>query len=205
MAAAACNCASGFCQTCRDTKLQRYKNVGADVLKHLMEIHFPLKIEKDLNQLHKDTLESVAVAKACKTVVLQNSQFKYLKTHLKRVEILCDREAEKLANLINEGCRVYDNWEKIDFNLVQCLLIDRRRLSVNQLYRAQEFAWCLQYEDVIRKRNGKPTEPFYSEEKFERIKAFIKETGIIEDVDHDQKQITAMCSRLQRELVMNPR
>ena len=96
MAAAACICASGFCQTCRDTKLQRYKNVGADVLKHLMKIHFPLKIEKDLNQLHKDTLESVAVGKACKTVVLQNSQFKYLKTHLKRVEMkIFDREKQK--------------------------------------------------------------------------------------------------------------
>ena len=39
--------------------------VGADILKYLM----PSKIERDLKQLHKDTVESDAV-NACKTVVL---------------------------------------------------------------------------------------------------------------------------------------
>ena len=39
--------------------LQRYKDVVADILKYLM----PSKIERDLKQLHKDTVESVAVNK----------------------------------------------------------------------------------------------------------------------------------------------
>ena len=164
MAAAArvCFCASRFCKTCRDVQLQKYKDVRTDVLRNLVEIYFPAKIEKDLNLLHKDTLKFVVVAKAFKTSILQNSQFKYLKTHLRRVDNLCEIEAAKLANIINVGCRVFDNWERIDFNLVQCQLIDRRRLSVHQLDRAQEFAWCLQYQENIRKKNGKPTEPFYA-------------------------------------------
>ena len=114
------------------------------------------------------------MAKAFKVAVLHNSEYKYLKTHLKRVRNMSDIEASKFANSVNEGCRVYDNWERINFNLEQCPIIDRRRLSANQLYRAQEFAWCLNHAESIRKKNNKPTEPFYNEEKFEGIKKFIK-------------------------------
>ena len=200
-----CHCVSSFCDACRAVKLEKYRETDAEVLRYLLRIYFPSRIENNLKQLYSDTLESVVVAKAYKSAVLQNSQYKYLKTHLKRVGDLSDKAASNLADKVNEGCRVYDNWAKIDFNLAQCQLIDRRRLSINQLYRAQEFVWCLRYEDNIRKSNSKPTEPYYTEEKFQNIKDFIKDSGILNDVDYDAKQITALCSRLQRELIMNPR
>ena len=81
----------------------------------------------------------------------------------------------------------------------------KKRLSVNQLNRAYDFAWCLKYEESIRQRTKKPDPPLYSDDKYEDIKQYIKQSGILEDVDYDPKCITAICSRLQRELVFNPR
>ena len=194
-----------FCKVCRADKLQKYRNMRADVLRFMLKNIFPYQKEVSLKKLHRQTLETVVVSKAWKTSILQDSKYKYLKTHFKKVDDMNDIEAGKLADEVNQGCRVYDKWEKIEYNFAQCSLIDRRQLSVNQLYRAQEFAWCLQFQDNIRKRSGKPAQLLYSEEKFETIKDFIKGSGIIEDIGHDPKQITALCSRIQRELVMNPR
>ena len=105
-----------------------------------------------------------------------------------------------LASLANEGSKVYEK-----FNLMQCQLIDRRRFSINQFYRTTELSWCYKYEESIRKKNSKPKRPFYEDEKYERIRNFIKDSGILADLDHDPKQITALCSRLQSDLVKNPR
>ena len=99
----------------------------------------------------------------------------------------------------------FDNWERIQHNLLRCRLIDQKRLSVNQLNRTYDFAWCLNYEESIRQRTKKPDPPLYSDDKYEDIKQYIKQSGILEDVDYDPKCITAICSRLQRELVFNPR
>ena len=101
----------------------------------------PLQVEITAIELYKRTLKSVVVAKACKLCILRNSQYKYLKTHFKKVEDYSDIQAEQLSDSINEGCRVFDNWERIVLNLAQCNNIDRRRLSVKQLYRAQELSW----------------------------------------------------------------
>ena len=68
-----------FCQVCRDIKLQTYRNVEAAVLKYMLRKVFPLRIEVTLKKMHRQTLEYVVVAKACKTAILQNSQYKYLK------------------------------------------------------------------------------------------------------------------------------
>ena len=200
-----CNCVSLFCVTCRENKLQEYQIFSVQALKFLLRRYCESKINKDLNTLYKDTLESIVISKAFKDAVMRNSPYTYLKTHLKKVENLSDDDATILAKSANEGSKVFEKWETICSNLLSCQMIDRRRLSVDQLYRAQDFAWCLQYQDNIRRKKTKPSEPFYSEEKFESIKSFIKDSGILEDVDHDPKQITALCSRLQRELVKNPR
>ena len=200
-----CHCVSRFCEPCRGRKLAVHQNSDVAVLKDLVQGYFPAKIERDLNRLYKDTLECVVVCKAYKDAVMRNSPYTYLKTHLKKVEGMSDFHATPLASLANEGSKVYEKWDTIEFNLVQCQLIDRRRFSINQFYRATELSWCYKYEESIRKKNSKPKRPFYEDEKYERIKNFIKDSGILSDLDHDPKQITALCSRLQSDLVKNPR
>ena len=54
---------------------------------------------------------------------------------------------------------------------------------------------------TIRNKNPKSQTLYYQDDKFEQIKNFIKGTGILEDLDYDPKQITALCPRL----MMKPR
>ena len=194
-----------FCAECRNNKLQELSNVNSEILMHMFKTVLPLQVQLTTEQLYKRTLDTVVAGKACKISVLRNSRYKYLKTHFKKTENFSDIEAAKLADSINECVRVFDNWERIQQNLVRCRLIDQKRLSVNQLNRAYDFAWCLNYEESIRQRTKKPDPPLYSDDKYEDIKQYIKQSGILEDVDYDPKCITAICSRLQRELVFNPR
>ena len=194
-----------FCNECRGRQLQVLQNSDADVLIRMYKNILPVQVETCLIRLYKRTLHSIVVAKACKSKILRNSRYKYLKSHFKKIEHCSDEEAGKLADSLNEGCRVFDNWERIVLNLMQFKTIDSRTLSVKQLYRAQDMTWCLQYEENLRKRSSKPDTPIYSEKKFQSIIQFIKDTGIIEDVDNDSKVITGICSRLQRELLKHRR
>jgi len=202
--ARACHCFSNFCQPCRTRKLAVHQNSTVERLRFLVQAYYPSKIEKDLDTLYKDTLECIVVCKAFKDAIMRHSPHCHLKKHLKSEEGLSDDLATPLAKLVNEGSKVYEGWDKIEFNLMQCRLIDRRRFSVNLFYRAREFSWCLKYEDSVRKRNSKPKKPYYEDDKFESIKEFIKGSGILEDLEYDPKQITALCSRLKKDLVKNP-
>ena len=63
-------------------------------MRSLVERLLPAKIDKDLNHLHKDTLEFVVATKALKTSILQDSEFKYLKVHLRRMDKLSEEDIE---------------------------------------------------------------------------------------------------------------
>ena len=47
---------------CRAVKLEKYRETDAEVLRYLLRIYFPCRIENNLKQLYSDTLESVVVA-----------------------------------------------------------------------------------------------------------------------------------------------
>ena len=99
-------------------------------MKDLVQGYSPEKIERDLNRLYRDTLECIVVCKAYKDAVMRDSPYKYLKSYLKNVEGMSDFQATPLASLANEGSKVYEKWDIIEFNLMQCQLIDRCRLSI---------------------------------------------------------------------------
>ena len=199
-----CHCVSNFCEPCRRRKLAVHENSTVERLRYLVQLNYPSKINRYLDTLYKDTLECIVVCKAFKDAIMIDSPHCHLKKHLKTELGMCDDAATPLANRVNEGSKVYEGWDTIEFNLMQCRLIDRRSFSINMFYRARQYSWCLQYEDSIRKKNAKSKTPYYQDDKFERIKDFNKGTGILEDLDHDPKQITALCSRLQSDLVKNP-
>ena len=71
-----------------------------------------------------DTLECIVVCKAFKDAVMRDSPYKYLKSHLKNVEGMSDYHATPLATLANEGSKVYEKWDTIEFNLMHAVSAD---------------------------------------------------------------------------------
>ena len=72
-----------FCPTCRDSKIQTYRNLPSVVLKHMLLWVFPSQNKVALEKLYRQNLESVVVSKAYKTAILQDSKYRYLKPYLK--------------------------------------------------------------------------------------------------------------------------
>ena len=108
-------------------------------------------------------LESSAIAKCFKQKLYCLSGYKYVKPYLKQTGY-SDELAGKLAQDINEAAWVYDYLQKIIINLVMFESINIRRLSMRQLFLANDAEWCYRYVEDHRMKESKPDEPIYEEQ-----------------------------------------
>ena len=97
-----------------------------------------------LVNLFGEVLKSIAIAKAFRVKAEAETGYKQLKRHLVYIGVE-DDEATELARTMNNAVKVYDNFQDITNNLMECRDIDIRRLSLHQLYLAKDMPWCLMY------------------------------------------------------------
>ena len=79
---------------------------------------------------------------------------------------------------------------------------DTRRFSVHMFYESKSLAWCLSYNEQLRKK-GKMSkdQPFYPIDKFNNIFQNILDSKILDDVEFNPQVAAAIGGRLQSELI----
>ena len=107
-------------------------------------------------------------------------------------------EAAEVARTLNNAVWVYDNFQKIANNLMECREIDIRRLSLHQLYLAKDMSWCLMYQEQLKGRKNKPRQLDYDEQSFEDLVKCVQGHEAFLAVSDDPKRTTALMTRLQK-------
>ena len=108
-----------------------------------------------------------------------------------------------MSNKLNNASWVYDNLEKIRDNLHCCFSVDIRRLSLKQLYLAEDKSWCLLREETSRDRVRKPDDPLHDDQDFMELIRLIKGSSAYANVSQDKSQTTSLLVRVQRTHVGN--
>ena len=62
--------------------------------------------------------------------------------------------------------------------------------------------WCLRQNELLRPKSTKPENPPYTNEKFEEIFRYIRESGILEDIGYEEHLAAGLGERLQRRMMM---
>ena len=83
--------------------------------------------------------------------------------------------------------------------------IDARRFSVRQFFLAKSLDWCINYKEILRKKNKNKDGPLYSEDKYADIFRNILASGILQDVDNDPHIASIIGGRLQSDMVLHCR
>ena len=93
------------------------------------------------------------------------------------------KQLTRFCEKVHEASSLFDKWDLIVNNLTDPWMseIDARRFSVRQLYLAKSLDWCLNYNEMVRKKNGWSEEPLYPAEKYDAIFQHIVTTSILED------------------------
>ena len=114
----------------------------------------------------------------------------------------------KFCKGVNESSAVFDNWERISGNLadLQVTQIDARRFSVNQFYCAQSMDWWLSYNELLRAKSKKGDVcQAYTDEKFDAVFNFIRDSKIFEDINYEETLAAGLGERLQRKMIAHCR
>ena len=188
-----------WCSICHTARLNQYISKDSNILLKDFE-KCKRKEHKLLSNLFEEILKSVAIAKAFRVKAEQETGYKQMKRHLLFLGL--DPEyATNLARTINNAVWVFDNFERITFNLNVCTDINIRRLSLHQLYLAKDMSWCLMYQEQLRGHKKKPKLLDYDEESFEDLAKYIESHPAFLAVSDDPKRVTALMTRLQKRVL----
>ena len=136
---------SCLCMPCRIVHLRHYESLQLWELWNLFKKSLPKATSNALDKAYLATMRCVFVSKAFKKVAEEETKFKQIKCQLKALGF--DNEyVGQMANILINACWVFDHAGKIQGNLRACPSIDIRRLSLQQLYLAKNFSWCLMME-----------------------------------------------------------
>lgn len=195
-----------FCQQCRTRKFDEIVAAGFTA-GQLFDITFKRILQSEeakLNEMFQLTKRKIIYGKAYKHSCLQNTPYQdfgwWVRTQPNFMR-LPESVREKFCIEVNQIDSVYNDWEKIVDNLTDQNLhhIDARKFSVNQFYRARNDEWCANYNDLMR--GGGQADLVYEEHKYQRIVRFIVQTGILEDISHENILTSMLGRRLQRDLM----
>ena len=94
-----------------------------------------------------------------------------------------------------------DSRQILPYNLTDTRLshIDARRFSIDSFYRARNLNWCLNQNDLLRRRGD--ADKVYEEHKYQSIIHFIISTDILLDIEHDDLLTSMLGRRIQRDLM----
>ena len=195
-----------LCVGCKDRRIDVARNIEQDRLKELFLRTLPSKEESQLNKLFENTINGIVIGKLFKTNALEESGYKYFKSWARHEPAFGGFDKKQFSSFcekVNESSSVFDNWDIIVRNLTDIRMkeIDARRFSVRQFYLAKSLDWCLNYNEILRKKKNRVDEPLYSMNKYDQIFQNILTSGILDECNYDPKIASMIGNRLQSDLV----
>ena len=199
------NCVCGGCQTHQLRQILSEPVTEND----LRDFYFRrLRREQDenLNRTFRVTIKRVVHGKAFYDLCMHNSPYEYFACYIKnevRYSHMGEEEVKKFIKEIRMVRKVFRDWNDIVTNLTddRMINIDVRKLSINQLYRARNLSWCIDYNEINRTPGRQdPENPSYSEEKYISILQFVHSIGILNDAEYDPVIASCIGRRLQNDL-----
>ena len=157
-----------------------------------------------LDNLYRLTIRKIIYGKVYKDTCLRNTPYEdfgwWARTQPSFMR-LDKKVRDKFCREVNEIDLVYQGWNQIVSNLTDPRLVhvDARKFSINQFYRARTQGWCLNYNDMMR--DGGEVDIVYAEHKYQRIIRYIIQSGILDDIDHDDQLTSMLGRRIQRDLM----
>lgn len=199
-----------FCSGCRDRRTEATRNFTLRRMYHKFTDVLPLKEASNLDKLFENTLNQIVVGSVYKDTALAQSGYRYFKVWAKQENQFAHfskKELTKFCCKVNEASSVFDHWDRIVANLTDGRMteIDARRFSVRQFFLAKSLDWCINYNEILRKKNKNTDGPLYSEDKYADIFRNILASGILQDVDNDPQIASIIGGRLQSDMVMHCR
>ena len=190
-----------FCAVCRDGRARTTRNYTQERMHTMFTEVLPLKESCNLDKLFENTLKQIVVGRVYKDTALANSGYRYFKAWAKHeIEFahFSTKELTKFCCKVNEASSVFNNWECIVSNLTDTRLteIDARRFSVRQFFLAKNIDWCINYNEILRKKKSSMEETLYPEDKYAAIFQHILASGILEDVDNDPQVASIIGGRI---------
>ena len=85
-----------------------------------------------------------------------------------------------------------------------CRNIDIRRLTLFQLYLAQNKSWCILQEQLVKGNKYKPAILAYTEECFQYLLTVIWTSQTFADVNDNPYRLSALMVRTNKALLENP-
>ena len=187
---------SCLCVPCRIVHLRHYEALQLWELWNLFKESLPKATSNALDKAYLVTMKCVVVSKAFKKVAAEQTKFKQIKRQLKALGF--DNEyAGQMADTLNNACRVFDHFEKIQGNLRACPGIDIRRLSLQQLYLAKNLSWCLMMEENSKAKRKKPRQSLYDDEEFTELLEMVTGSRAYSKVRHYKHLTTGLMLQLQ--------
>ena len=199
-----------FCGNCRNQRVLRFSRYTNAQLYELFKNRLPLKGESRLDNYHKIVLDLIVAGKVYKESCLENTGYRYFKSWAKNQVTFAEwnpKDLNKFCADVNEACDVFEHWDQIVRNLTDSRMdeIDARRFSVRYFYLAKSLDWCLNYNEIIRKKTKRRDEPLYPDDKYNAIFQNILASGILDDIEHDPHVASMIGGRLQADLVRHCR
>ena len=116
-----------LCSICHAARLNQYIHKDSNLLLKDFK-RCKRKENKLLSNLFEEILKSVAIAKAFRVKAEQETGYKQMKRYLLLLGLHPEYTTD-LARTINTAVWVFDNFQRITFNLNVCTDINIRRLS----------------------------------------------------------------------------
>lgn len=170
----------------------------------------PRRREARANAVFQETLRQIIHGKTFFEKCLSGTTYKYYKCwakaqpefqHLVNGTKEQQKEFNKFCAEVTEAAYCFDNWEKIVHHLTDKRIdsVDARNFSVRYYYCAGSWDWCLGYNEKLRRKQKKQpgNELPYTEEKFREIFEHIVQSGILQDIEYNQKLAAGIGDRLQ--------
>lgn len=194
-----------FCINCRHHKLYELRQQG--LTRGQLERLFLSEAEeyRRLNSLFAETLNKVIRGECFRQECLNGTaydSFGWWMRSQPQYQHLTEIERKRIRKQVNYAHKVFIDWDIIVENLTDDDItnIEPRKLSLEQLYKARSEEWCYDYDEFLRAPGNVPDVLQYSEDKYKTIIRFILESGIVNDIGNDSKQVAMLGRRIQRDI-----
>ena len=176
---------------------------GHFLVRHIL----PQRENKCLDSFFSSTFKQIVQGRAYKEIALNGTGFTYFfkswAKNQQQFQGFSKKEMNSFCQKVNKASLVFEKWQTISGNLADPRIteIDARRFSVSQFYDARSMDWCLSYNEILRQKGKKPNNLDYTDEKFNAIVDYIRQSGILGDIRYEQDAAARLGERLKMTMI----